>query len=96
MPRRNVPIPWTAAELNQLRATISAGLSVKRLANEMGRGVESCYRKAGELGIRPRRRTKREMRLPEGTTLRRCLGCGEPFPSEWKGNRMCLGCRKAA
>ena len=82
--------------MERLRQTIAAGLSVKRLANEMGRGVESCYRKAGELGIRPRRRTKREMRLPEGTTLRRCLGCGEPFPSEWKGNRMCLGCRKAA
>ena len=96
MTQPNTPRPWKPAELARLKQTIAAHASVRALALELGRGVESCYRKAGGLGIRPPRRKKREKPLAAGAVLRKCLGCGEPFPSEWKGNRMCLGCRKAA
>jgi hypothetical protein len=26
--------------------------------------------------------------------LRKCLGCGTMFASQWSGNRRCAGCRK--
>jgi len=31
-----------------------------------------------------------------GATIRPCLTCGKPFPSEGPGNRMCKDCRNRA
>lgn len=30
----------------------------------------------------------------EGAATRTCLRCGQPFKSEWIGNRMCKNCSK--
>ncbi len=60
--------------------------------NQMHRVVRVRLRPALAADLR-RGETRR--RITE-TNIRTCLGCQNPFRSEWIGNRMCIPCRENA
>jgi hypothetical protein len=53
--------PWTEEELKKIRIGCRKGLSARQIADLINRRVASVKKKARELGLVPRRKSKRDV-----------------------------------
>ncbi len=76
---------WTPEDKTRAYAMADEGKTHRQIADALG-----CERERVGSFLRKRRLPKR---LRQSTVKRRnCLECGEPFLSEWIGNRLCSNC----
>jgi hypothetical protein len=79
------PIPWTAADIAQLRYLARMGLSMSQIGDKLGRSKHSVQRKVHDLGL-PTGRRERPYRAAgeshtKGDTLRAPRTTLPPLPS---------------
>lgn len=82
---------WCARAINKTMGGCRNAKSVHRRASKLG--IQAQCTKADR--VRQVAAAKREAREAEMRT-RKCLICGENFPSEWIGNRACKTCKQTA
>jgi len=94
-------ILWTPNEIATLKAILESGGPYQDVCNATGRTISSVMDKAWSLGLRSKKRAKREHYRPSHkpkpsgpTTPRSCMCCARTFQSEGKHNRLCLECRR--
>ena len=76
---------WTPEDKARACAMWDGGKTYQQIADALG-----CERERVGGFLRHHRPSKR---LRQSTVKRRnCLACGEPFLSEWSGNRLCPHC----
>ena len=80
---------WAYEDKLRAVAMRDAGVHIVLIAERFGRtprAMKGVLDKIQNEGLKP----------PPGTTVRRCLGCNEPFASEGKHNRLCRWCNDSA
>jgi DNA-directed RNA polymerase specialized sigma24 family protein len=74
---------WPAERETEMRAMVVEGKGAAEIAKALGVRYQAVVGK-----LRYARAA-----MTEGATKRDCLSCGQPFLSEWIGQRMCRRCR---
>lgn len=87
-PRR--PRPWTEEEKAQALALHDLGYPYTAIARRLGRALSTVNNKLTDLIVNRSIRGDGPAHQPGP---RRCLCCGQPFPSSWIGHRVCSRCK---
>ena len=87
---------WSEEEDAALKRLANTGASWGEISGEIERSVDAISNRAKRLGIgrvRLKEKIAPVVKLrPPKKVRRKCLACGEMFPSEWIGNRRCKPC----
>lgn len=82
-------MPWTPEEDRQIETLRQEGLSLREIAESIGRPHSSTVSRASKIGARK----KKPEEVRRATQPHVCLGCGSTFDSVGPQNRLCGSCR---
>ena len=83
MPVTDKWAPWSHRRMEKLGRLHARGLRLEDIADAMGTNIRAVKYQLEVLDRRPVSSTR---------LTRKCLGCREPFQSDWIGNRLCKRC----
>ncbi len=88
---------WTPERDEQLKLMWEAGVTLKKMALNIGHGCthNMVSRHVRALGLSPRPKPRGARSKPRPTTkTRACMSCGETFESAGIQNRLCSACSR--
>lgn len=88
-------LEWTTEDSEKLVQLLEAGVAYREIAKILKRSRSACEGHAFRLGAtKSLRITDEEPLNPVVYTPRKCLNCGDEFPSLGPQNRICRPCKK--